>query len=118
VQWTLIQLSGFRNLWKSERLSDEDLQDLEAAIMQDPAAHGVMRGTGGLRKIRFAPAARGKGKSGSMRVGYAQFPVHRIILLVTLFLKNDQANLEHDARNQVKALLDRYTRALARGERI
>ena len=115
--WTLIQLSGFRNLWKSEGLPDEDLQALESAIMRDPTGNAVMRGTGGLRKIRFAPTVRAKGKSGSIRVGYAQFPVHRIILLVTLFLKKDQANLDQESRNQIKSLLDRFAKALAKGEK-
>jgi hypothetical protein len=118
MRWTLIQSTGFRNVWNSEALPDEDLQALEAAIMQDPAANPVMRGTGGLRKIRFAPSTRGKGKSGSMRIGYAQFPACGIILLVTLFLKKDEANLSQEARNQAKALLDRFASALAKGERL
>ena len=33
VRWTLIQLAGFTRIWRSEKLSDEDLQALEAAIM-------------------------------------------------------------------------------------
>jgi hypothetical protein len=36
VRWTLIQLAGFHRLWQSQKLSDEDLQALESAIMQDP----------------------------------------------------------------------------------
>lgn len=118
MRWTLIQTIAFRSLWKSEGFPDEDLQALESDIMRDPGANPVMKGTGGLRKIRFAPPSRGKGKSGSMRIGYAQFPTHAIIVLVTMFLKRDQANLDPSARNQIKALLDRFSAALARGERI
>jgi len=116
MKWTLIQLNSFRSLWKGERLTDEDLQRLEAEVMIDPAAPKVMRGTSGLRKIRFAPPSRGRGKSGSMRVGYAQFPAHGRIYLVTLFLKKDEDNLSNAARNAVKALLDRIAAALAKGE--
>jgi len=29
----------FKNLWRAERLPDEDLQALESAIMHDPAAN-------------------------------------------------------------------------------
>ena len=116
MRWTLIQLQGFRSLWKSERLSDEDLQRLEAEVMLDPARPRVMRGTGGLRKARFAPPSRGKGKSGSMRVGYAQFPEHGRIYLVTLFLKKDQESLSDNTRNTIKVLLDRIAAALAKGE--
>jgi len=116
MRWTLIRLQGFQSLWKGERLTDEDLQRLEAEVMVDPTGPKVMRGTGGMRKIRFAPPSRGRGKSGSMRVGYAQFPAHGRIYLVTLFLKKDEDNLSNAARNAIKSLLDRITAALAKGE--
>jgi hypothetical protein len=101
----LIQLAGFTRLWQSEKLLDEDLQALEIAIMRDPARPAVLQGTGGLRKIRFAPVSRGKGKSGSMRVGFVQFPEYRRIYLVTLFLKKDAENLNAADRNAIKSVL-------------
>lgn len=116
MRWTLIQLQGFRSLWKGERLKDENLQRLEGEVMIDPARPKVMRGTGGLRKIRFAPRSSSKGKSGSMRVGYAQFPAYGRIYLVTLFLKKDEDNLSVGTRNAIKTLLDRIALALAKGE--
>jgi len=74
-----------------------------------------MSGTGGLRKIRFAPASRGKGKSGSLRVGYAQFPDYKLILLVTLFLKKNEENLDAATRNGIKSLLNRVGKILNSG---
>ena len=38
--------------------------------MRNPAAGEVIEGTGGLRKMRFADARRGKGKRGGLRVIY------------------------------------------------
>jgi hypothetical protein len=105
----------FNRRWRAEKLPDEDLQALEAAIMQDPSAHGVMRGTGGLRKIRFAPRFRGKGKSGSMRVGYAQFPEYELILLVTLFLKKNEDNLDAATCSGIKSVLSRIENDLRSG---
>ena len=105
----------FKTLWDAERLPDEDLQALEAAIMRDPASVAVMRGTGGLRKMRFAPPSRGKGKSGSMRVGYAQFPDYGIILRMVLFLKKDEENLSPSVRNRLRQLLDEYRNTLRSG---
>jgi hypothetical protein len=81
------------------------LQALELAIMREPTAAAVVAGTGGLRKIRFAPPSRGKGKSGSMRVGYVQFPEIRRIYLVTLFLKKDAANLTSADKRWVRSLI-------------
>ncbi|HWE97639.1 MAG TPA: hypothetical protein VG269_27030 [Tepidisphaeraceae bacterium] len=118
MRWTLIQLSGFAALWRSQKLSDENLQLLESAIMHDPASAPVMKGTGGPRKIRFAPPGRGKGKSGSLRVGYAQFPDHKLVLLVTMFLKSSQENLSAEERNQIKTVLGVIAEKLRNGERI
>ena len=115
MHWTLIQLAGFRRLWQAEKLRDEDLQALEVAIMRDPGGAAVMKGTGGLRKIRFAPPSRGKGKSGSMRIGYAQFPQHRRIYLVTMFLKKDAENLTAADRHAIRAALTSLADALAKG---
>jgi hypothetical protein len=117
VEWTLIQMPTFSSRWRAEKLADEDLQALELAIMRDPSAQGVMRATGGLRKIRFAPPSRGKGKSGSMRVGYAQFPDFELILLVTLFLKKDEDNLDDATRNGIKSVLSRISEILKSGGR-
>jgi hypothetical protein len=96
-------------------LPDEDLQALEAAIMRDPAAAAVMKGTGGLRKIRFAPPSRGSGKRGAMRVGFAQFPEFGRIYLVTLFLKKDAENLSAADCRAIRSLLKDLGDALQKG---
>jgi hypothetical protein len=112
VRWTLIQLPVFWRLWQAQKLPDEDLQALEAAVMRDPGGASVMKGTGGLRKIRFAPPSRGKGKSGSMRVCFVQFPDLGRIYFVTLFLKKDAENLSADDRQGIKSLLAELTDAI------
>jgi hypothetical protein len=115
VKWTLSQMPTFGNRWRAEKLTDEDLQALESAIMRDPSAHGVMRGTGGLRKIRFAPPSRDKGKSGSMRVGFAQFPDYELTLLATLYLKKNEENLDAATCSGIKAVLNRIREILGAG---
>jgi hypothetical protein len=116
VRLTLIQLRSFEARWRSERLFDEDLQALESEIVDDPEVGDVMRGTGGLRKMRFAPPSRGRGKSGSFRVCYAHFPEYARVYLVILFSKNAQANLSNAQRAAVKIVLHRISVALKRGE--
>lgn len=83
--------------------------------MRDPAGPAVMKGTGGLRKIRFAPPSRGRGKSGSMRVGFAQFPEFGRIYLVTMFLKKDTDNLSAADCRAIKLVLDDLGDALRKG---
>jgi hypothetical protein len=73
VELSFIQLTAFASNWKRMKLTDDDLRALEFAIATAPDAPPVMRGTGGLRKIRFAPGRARAGKSGGARVCYAYF---------------------------------------------
>ena len=115
MRWTLIQLAGFKRLWESQRLDDEDLRALEMAIMRDPASAVVMRGTGGLREIRFAPPSQGRDKSRSMRVAFAQFHEFARIYFVTSFLKEDAENLSAADRQATRKLLGDLTDELRKG---
>ena len=68
----------FATRWSRLRLNDDATRQLENQIMQNPSAAPFIRGTGGARKIRFAPARWHAGKSGSVRVIYAYFePLER-----------------------------------------
>ena len=58
--------------------------------MAAPTAGAVIRGGGGIRKIRFA--AKGKGKSGGVRVIYYILKEDRVFLLLA-YPKNEQENL-------------------------
>ena len=93
VRLSFIQLSGFRTNWARMKLTDEDLRRLESLILAAPDAAPVMRGTGGLRKVRLAPASSSGGKSGGARVCYAYFADFRLVYLCAVFAKNDKANL-------------------------
>ena len=72
-----------------------------------------MGGTGGLRKLRFAPPSWHTGKRGGTRVGYAYFPEREAAVLVIIFGKNEKSNLTPGERNQVKALLERIAKSLS-----
>lgn len=112
MRLTIVQLSTFAADWRRLKLNDDDLRALEGLLLEGPAAGQVMSGTGGLRKMRFAPPSRHTGKSGAMRVGYAYFPTKEAIYLVVIFAKSDRQNLLPAERNQIKALLRRLDDAL------
>src|SRR3954463_12361630 len=100
VKLTLAQTATFVSLWRRYRLDDEDLRSLERAIMANPQAGKVMRNTGGVRKVRFAPPSQPSGKSGAYRVCYLYFPAYDIVFFILIFSKSDQSNL---TANQEKA---------------
>ena len=68
-----------------------------------------MRGTGGIRKLRWA--RDGSGKSGGVRVVY-YFHDERIPLyLLTIFGKNEKTNISQAERNALAQLVALLTKA-------
>lgn len=58
-----IELSQFSRRWEQLGLDDEeDLAALQVAIMSNPKVGAVIKDTGGLRKLRFAPPRWNTGK--------------------------------------------------------
>lgn len=89
-----IQTRDFSTRARIARLSNEDFRAIENAISPAPEAFPVMAGTGGLRKMRYAPQASGAGKSGGVRVCFFIIGEAGHIYLTTLFAKNKQSNLD------------------------
>lgn len=107
---TFIELPSFRSKWENLGLTDKDLLRLEESILTDPKVGAVMRGTGGVRKMRFAYEHRGK--SGSIRVIYVDFEVYEKIYLITAYPKNEKDNLSDEERNELRRLIDILKRQL------
>ncbi|TAJ93888.1 MAG: addiction module toxin RelE [Gammaproteobacteria bacterium] len=72
-------------------LSETDLDDLIAYLAEHPSAGIIMEGTGGIRKLRWART--GGGKSGGLRVIYYFHDELMPLYLLTVFGKNEKANL-------------------------
>ena len=102
---TFIHLDLFDEEWADLGLSDEDLRGLQDGILANPGRYPVVRQAGGLRKIRFTPARAGRGKSGTYRVGYVQFPELGFILLITVWSKNDKSDLSRTDRDAIATLV-------------
>jgi hypothetical protein len=107
LELTFIQLRSFVSAWRELRLSDVDLQALELELLRRPEAGKVIRGTGRLRKLRFAPPTSGRGKSGGTRVIYAHFPSNQCVYLFTIYGKNVQEDLNADDKAYFAGILER-----------
>ena len=70
-----------------EYLSDEEYLKLQGELIQDPEAGKVIRGSGGVRKLRWA--APGRGKRGGYRVIYYVRHSKKIIWMLTIFPKSE-----------------------------
>lgn len=107
---TFIQTREFIKNWEDLGLNDNDLRRLELLIMSDPQIGAVMRGTGKLRKLRFALDNRGK--SGSARVCYVDFLSLETVYLITAYPKNVKENLTNAERNNIKKMIDQLEQNL------
>lgn len=110
-----ILLDVFDEEWSANQLDDHALNVLQLNIKANPVRYPVIPGTQGLRKIRLADPGSNRGKSGSYRVGYVSFPDHGVILLVTVWGKNEKSNLTKADRNAIAALILRFKALLDRG---
>lgn len=100
---TFVELPIFRTRWKSMGLDDKDLMRLQEELLADPKVGAVMKGTGGVRKMRFAFQHRGK--SGSIRVIYVDFEVYEKIFLITAYTKEEKDNLSDTEKAEIKQLI-------------
>ena len=100
---SFIELPLFRSKWASLGLDDSDLRRLQIELLADPKIGDVIRGTGGVRKMRFA--FEHQGKSGGVRVIYIDFEVYEKIYLLTAYTKNEKDNLTKDERNEIRKLI-------------
>ena len=98
-----IHSKEFDDKWKNLLLTDTDLLELQNYLCKNPNAGDIMQGTGGIRKIRWA--IQGKGKSGGVRVIYLDIVFAEKIYLLSVFAKNEKANLSKAERNDFKSLV-------------
>jgi hypothetical protein len=108
-----IMMPEFDKMWAKIGLNDEDLKSLQLEILSNPKAGVVIRGTGGLRKMRFA--LEGKSKSSSVRVLYVDFVIFEKVYLITSYHKSQKINLSEAERNNIKKQIALLERTLNQG---
>ena len=105
-----VMMPEFDRQWQKLGLGDSELRQLQEALLQNPKAGAVIRGTKGLRKIRIA--FEGQGKRGSGRVAYADFAVHEVVYLITAYPKNEKDDLSKAERNEIAKAIARLEHGL------
>ena len=102
---TFIETPSFTEKWHNLNLTDEDLRNLQNAIMCDPKSAGdVIPGTGGLRKIRIA--AKNHGKRGGERVIYVDIEIKESVYLLNVYAKNEKSDLTTTEKKLLKAAVE------------
>lgn len=84
-------------------LSVTERTSLVAHLSASPKSGVLIQGTGGIRKLRWA--REGGGKSGGVRVIYYYHDERIPLYLLTVFGKNERANLSKAERNELAGLV-------------
>lgn len=100
----VVKLLGFRETARFtkrvvELLDDEAYAQLQLYLAEFPDAGDVVKGGGGIRKIRVP--LPGRGKSGGARVIYFWAVTDELILMLDIYAKNEQADLTDEQVNKL-----------------
>lgn len=113
VPVTVVEMPEF--LKKADQFFDEaERADLIFFLASNPEAGDMMKGTGGVRKIRWG--IEGRGKSGGVRVIYYFHGDNMPLIALDLFAKNEKPNLTKNERNQLRALMPEIVRHYRKGK--
>ncbi|MGA2977663.1 MAG: type II toxin-antitoxin system RelE/ParE family toxin [Spirochaetia bacterium] len=100
-----IETNEFRKRWTKLGLSEEDLRELEVFLLEHPDAGDMVQATGGVRKVRWARP--GRGRSGGVRTIYVDFAERETTWLITVFGKNEKADLSAEECREIKLFVKR-----------
>ena len=85
-------------------LADDDYRQLQAALSVHPDAGSIIPHSGGLRKIRWAMA--GRGKRGGVRVIYYWVVAQERILMLFMYPKNVQDDLTPQQLKVLRTIIE------------
>jgi hypothetical protein len=114
---SFIETSVFSRM-REKYLDDERFRLLQASLMTSPEAGAVIKGSGGIRKLRWG--ADGSGKRGGLRIiYYVQRSLDRIFLL-TVYRKSEVSELSNAELQILRAVvreIELKTRDVSNGKK-
>lgn len=100
---TFVETRVFTKLVQ-EYLSDDEYGALQQALVANPEAGDVITGSGGVRKLRWSVA--GRGKRGGIRVIYYLRSRQGQIWMLTLYAKNVAENIPAHILKKIREEID------------
>jgi len=102
--------------FREDYLTDDGLRGLQLSLAANPLVGDLIPGAGGVRKLRWRDARRKKGKRGGLRVIYYCFLDDDQIWLLTLYDKDEAADLSKEEKDRLKLALEEE-RAARKGKK-
>jgi mRNA-degrading endonuclease RelE of RelBE toxin-antitoxin system len=104
-------------LRKAATLLDEgERSELVVFLGKNPEAGDIIPETGGVRKLRWA--AQGRGKRGGVRLIYYFHSDTFPLFLLTVYAKNQKANLTRAERNDFQKLIPLLVKTYGKGRQV
>ena len=100
---TFIETKLFTSL-VHQYLADDEYAALQQALVATPDAGAVIRGSGGVRKLRWRVA--GRGKRGGIRVIYYLRARQEEIWMLTVYAKNEEESIPGHILKKIKEEID------------
>jgi hypothetical protein len=85
-------------------LSDDDYRALQLELVQRPETGDIIRGAGGLRKLRWS--LPGRGKRGGARIIYFWHPPSGTLLMLFAYPKNERGDLTAAQRQLLRKVVE------------
>jgi len=85
-------------------LCGEEYRLLQIQLVNRPDSGKIIRGSGGLRKLRWS--ASGHGKRGGIRIIYYWLVSHDTLLLLFAYPKSEQEDLTPDQLKQLRKIVE------------
>ena len=92
--------------YREDYLDDEGFGELQQNLARNPEAGDLIPGAGGIRKLRWKDPRRKKGKRGGLRVIYYGFLSEEEIWLLTLYDKDEAADLSKKEKDHLRQALE------------
>jgi hypothetical protein len=100
---TVVESPIFQRLWP--RYWDEDERgEFAAFIASNPEVGAVVRGSGGVRKVRWA--REGSGKSSGVRIVYLARNELGEVYLLTLYAKSEKSTISAATLKEIRRALE------------
>jgi hypothetical protein len=90
-------------------LPDDEYRELQAFMLEKPDAGDVIKGSGGVRKLRWK--AEGRGKRGGVRIIYYLALADSQFLMLTLYAKNELEDLTSSEIKLLKKIVEEWNNA-------
>ena len=100
---TFVETKLFTRLVR-DYLADDEYAALQQVLIQNPESGRVIRGSGGVRKLRWGVG--GRGKRGGLRIIYYLRLAHGQIWMLTLYAKNVADSIPAGVLKEIKEEVD------------